>query len=164
MTEQNQKQLIDNFAEMEQLLKKYTDATNIIMQTESDEIEKIAEKIEEREVLIGEIDFLKKQCTSVINACEKQEAELIRDMLTGTNLNQRISDELIPVRNSIVGLRSAQCEAAERDKALQAQFSSRTIEAKDQLMKLNDDKKKLDYYSSVNSAPANLGGSLDSSF
>lgn len=164
MLEQDIKQLTANFGQMEQLLKEYVDATNIMMQTESDDMEKITENINKRESIIGEIDFLKKQCSELIDSGEEQEAVQIREMLTGTNTNQRIPDGFIPLRSAIVGLRSAQSLAVEKDNALRAQFSARSNEAKEELMKLNNEKKKLDYYSSVNSAPSNLGGSLDSNF
>ena len=68
------------------------------------------------------------------------------------------------LRNTIVSLRSAQSQAAEKDKALQAQFNSRTNEAKEELVKLNNDKKKLNYYTSANATPSGVGGSLDGSF
>lgn len=164
MLEQDIKQLIANFGEMEQLLKDYIEATNVIMQTESENSEKIAEKIAVREGIIGEIDFLKKQCSELIDSGEENEAKQIRELLTGVNTNQHITDSFIPLRSAIVGLRSAQSQAVEKDEALKKQFNSRSEEAKSELMKLNDEKKKLDYYSSVNTTPSNLGGSLDSSF
>lgn len=164
MQEQDIKQLTANFGEMERLLKSYTEATDVIMQTESENSEKIAEKIAEREVIIGEIDFLKKQCSKLIDSGEQSEAKMIREFLTGVNTNQHVTDSFITLRSAIVGLRSAQSQAAEKDEALKKQFNSRSEEAKSELVKLNDEKKKLDYYSSVNTAPANLGGSLDSSF
>ena len=67
------------------------------------------------------------------------------------------------MQNAIKSLRSAQMQAAESDKALQAQFTSRVNEAKEQLMQLKNDKKKIDYYSSINPS-GSIGGSLDSSF
>ena len=85
-------------------------------------------------------------------------------MLTGETINERISEEMIPLRSAIVNLRSAQLKAAESDRNLQLQFESRLQEAKDQLKQLNSDKKKLDYYSSLQQGGAKLGGSLDSSF
>ncbi|MDE7281656.1 MAG: hypothetical protein K2N36_07955 [Ruminiclostridium sp.] len=164
MTNENITQLIENFEKMEQLLKDYTAATNVIMTTESEDIEMIAGKIEEREELIGRIDFLKKQCTALIDSGEPEEASQIREMLTGSNINQHIPEHFMALRNTIVSLRSAQSQAAEKDKALQAQFNSRTNEAKEELVKLNNDKKKLNYYTSANATPSGVGGSLDGSF
>ncbi|MBD5082187.1 MAG: hypothetical protein HDT44_10560 [Ruminococcaceae bacterium] len=164
MIKENIDQLIENFENMEQLLKDYTAATNIVMGTESDDIKIIADKIEEREALIGQIDFLKKQCTELINSGEPEEAVQIREMLTGSNINQHIPEHFMALRNTIVSLRSAQSLAAEKDKALQAQFNSRTNEAKEELMKLKKDKKKLDYYTSANAGTSSVGGSLDGSF
>lgn len=164
MTKENINQLIEGFEKMEQLLKEYAQATDVIMGTESEDFEIIAKKVEEREGLIGQIDFIKKQCTSLIDSGEPEEAAQIRELLTGSNINQHIPEHFMALRNTIVSLRSAQSQAAEKDKALQAQFNSRTNEAKEELVKLNNDKKKLDYYTSANSAPSNVGGSLDSSF
>ena len=164
MTKENIDQLIENFEKMEQLLKEYTAATNIIMGTESEDLEIIAGKIEEREGLIGQIDFIKKQCTALIDSGDLEEAAQIRELLTGSNINQHIPDHFMDLRNTIVSLRSAQSQAAEKDKALQAQFNSRTNEAKEELVKLNNDKKKLNYYTSANTAPSGVGGSLDGRF
>lgn len=164
MTVENIKQLIEGFEKMEQHLKEYANTTDLIMGTESEDINIIAEKVGERERIIGEIDFIKKQCSILIDSGEPEEAAQIRELLTGSNLNQHIPDHFIELRNAIVSLRSAQSQAAEKDKALQAQFSSRANEAKEELVKLNNDKKKLDYYTSANSTSSNVGGSLDSSF
>lgn len=164
MTEENIKQLITGFEKIEELLKQYLDATSVVMGTESENIELIANKIDERENIIGQIDFTKKECSALIDSGDPAEAVLIRDLLKGSNINQHIPDSLKPLRSVIVSLRSAQNQAMEKDKALQAQFKSRTNEAKEELVKLNEDKKKLDYYTSANSAPSDVGGSLDSSF
>lgn len=164
MLEQDIKQLIGNFGEMEKLLKEYIGITTVIMHTESENAEMIAGKIAEREGIIGKIDFIKKQCSALIDSAEEGEAKQIRELLTGVNTNQHITDNFIPLRSAIVGLRSAHLQAVEKDEALKKQFNSRSEEAKSELMKLNDEKKKLDYYSSVNTAPSSLGGSLDSSF
>lgn len=164
MTEENVKQLIEGFEKIEELLKQYIEVTDIIMGTESEDFALISGRVQEREQIIGQIDFVKKQCTSLIDSGEPEEAVQIREMLTGSNINQHISADFIELRNAIVSLRSAQNQAAEKDKALQAQFNSRANEAKEELVKLKDDKKKLDYYTSANSAPSGVGGSLDSSF
>lgn len=164
MTEENIKQLIEGFEKIEQLLKQYIEATNVIMATESEDIVIISGKVQEREQLIGEIDFVKKQCSTLIDSGEPEEAVQIREMLTGSNINQHISEDFIELRNAIVSLRSAQGQAAEKDRALQAQFSSRANEAKEELVRLKDNKKKLDYYTSANAAPNDVGGSLDDSF
>ena len=162
MTNSDTQRLCEIFGSMEQLLEQYTDIGAEVMRTESDEIELLNEKIAKRQQLIDEIETLRKEVTGILDESDKREAELIRGMLTGGFINQRISDEHI--RKAVVNLRSAQMKAAERDVMLQRQFESRLIEAKDNLKQLNDDKKKLDYYSSLNQKGVNLGGSLDSSF
>ncbi len=164
MKEENIKKLISNFEQMEALLKKYTETTSEILGTDSEDSDIITGKIEERAKLIAQIDVIKNECTQLIDSGEQQEAEQIREMLNGSNINRRISDSLVPLRNAIVNLRSTHLQAVEKDKALQTQFNSRTSEAKEELVKLKEDKKKLDYYSSANSAPADVGGALDSSF
>lgn len=164
MVEESIKQLIAGFEKIEQLLKQYLDATVVVMGTESEDIEIIASKIEEREKIIGQIDFAKKECSALIDSGDPSEAALIRELLNGSNINQHIPDSFKPLRSAIISLRSAHSQAAEKDKALQAQFNSRTNEAKEELVKLNEDRKKLDYYTSANSAPSDVGGSLDSSF
>lgn len=163
MKTENVKMLAENFAKLEQHLLKYNEIGASIMKIESEETEEITEKVQERSDIIEEMDKVRSLCTELIDSFEPEESALIRGMLTGTNINQRISDELSPLQNAIVSLRSAQLQAAESDKALQAQFASRVNEAKEELVQLKNDKKKLDYYSSVNPT-GKLGGSLDSSF
>lgn len=152
------------FEEIEQLLEQYNDIAEVIMKTESEEAELLSEKIGERQKLIEKIDGLRSEAAAILDGSDPYEAQLIRGMLTGDNINQRISEELLPVRSAAVNLRSAQSMAAESDRKLQLQFESRLQEAKDQLVQLNNDKKKLDYYSSLNQSGTYLGGSLDSSF
>lgn len=163
MKTENVKLLVENFAKLEQHLLKYNEIGSSIMKIESEEVEELTEKVQARDEIIKEMDKVKSSCTELIDGFEPEESALIRGMLTGTNINQRISDELAPLQNAIVSLRSAQLQAAESDKALQTQFASRVNEAKEELVQLKNDKKKLDYYSSVNPT-GKLGGSLDSSF
>lgn len=164
MTNTDIQRLCEIFGRMDQLLEQYTAIAAVIMKTESDESELLTEKIADRQKLIDEIEALRMEASEIIDGGDKREAELIRGMLTGDAINEHIAQELIPVRKAIVNLRSAQIKAAESDRALQLQFESRLQEAKDQLKQLNDEKKKLDYYSSLNQNGTKLGGSLDSSF
>lgn len=164
MTSNDVQNLCRIFDSTEQLLEEYADIAETIMKIDSEENELLTEKIAERQKRVDEISRLQAEATEILNGGDKREAELIRGMLTGDNTNERIAEELVPVRKSIVNLRSAQLKAAEIDRALQLQFESRLQEAKDQLKQLNDEKKKLDYYSSLNQTGGNLGGSLDGSF
>ena len=164
MTNTAIQRLCETFNSMEQLLEKYTAIGAVIMKTESEESELLTEKIAERQKLIDEIEALRKETSEILDSGDKHEAELIRGMLTGDGINEHITDELVPVRKAIVNLRAVQSQASESDRALQLQFESRLQEAKDQLRQLNDEKKKLDYYSSLNQNSTKLGGSLDSSF
>ena len=164
MTNTDIQRLCEIFNSTEQLLEQYTDIAAVIMQTESDEIEFLTERIAERQQLVDKIDKLREEAKSILDGGDKREAELIRNMLTGSTSNEHISDELLPLRSAIVNLRSAQSKSAESDRSLQLQFESRLQEAKDQLKQLNDDKKKLNYYSSVNQNSATPNGSLGGSF
>ena len=164
MTNTDIQRLCEIFNSTEQLLEQYTDIAAVIMQTESDEIEFLNEKIAERQQLVEKIDKLRVEAKAILDGGDKREAELIRNMLTGDTINERISDELIPLRTAIVNLRSVQNKSAESDKSLQLQFESRLQEAKDQLKQLNDDKKKLNYYSSVSQSNSKLDDSLGGSF
>ena len=164
MTNTNIQRLCEIFGKLEQLLEQYTEIGAVMMRTESEEIEFLNERIAERQRLLDEIEGLRKEATAILDSSDKREAEVIRNMLTGDTMNERISDELIPVRKAVVNMRSAQSKAAENDRNLQLQFESRLQEAKDQLKQLNDEKKKLDYYSTLNQTGTKLGGSLDGSF
>ena len=156
--------LCELFNETEELLEQYSAIAEVIMKTESDELELLTEKISERQKLIDRVSKLQSEVTLILDSGDKFEADLIRGMLTGENTNQHIPDELIPVRKAIVNLRSAHIKAAQNDRNLQLQFESRLQEAKDQLVQLNSDKKKLDYYSSLKQSGAQLGGAWDGSF
>ena len=163
MENNNVIKLAEEFAELEKLLLEYNRIAADVMKIESDDVEILTDKIQERSDLVEEMDKVKGLCTELIDSFEKEDSELIRSMRMGTNTNRRIDEKLLPLQNAIISLRSAQMQAAESDRALQAQFTSRVNEAKEQLMQLKNDKKKLDYYSSINPS-GSIGGSLDSSF
>lgn len=156
------KKLTDIYAQMERLLDEYTSVTETIFKIESEQTDKITAKINERDEIVNKLTQLKASATEHISSCDKETAEQIRTMLSGEGGNRRVITELVPLRESILNLRSAQTKALETDSALQKQFASRMEEAKEHLKSLNSDKKKLDYYSSLKHN--NLGGSLDSSF
>lgn len=164
MTNNDVQRLCGIFSETEQLLEQYDAIAQVIMKIESEEAELLTEKIGERQKLVDKVKELQSEVTAILDGGDKHEAELIRGMLTGENAIQRIPEELVAVRKAIVNLRSAHMKAAESDRNLQLQFESRLQEAKDELVQLNSDKKKLDYYSSLQQGGAKLGGSLDSSY
>ena len=160
----NVKKLEEEFAELENLLLEYNKIGLEIMKVDSEEVELLSDKIGERDELIQKMDKIKIECSALIDSFEGEEPGIIRGMLTGSGANRSMIGRLSPLKNAIISLRSAQLQAAETDKTLQIQFASRMEEAKEQLMRLKNDKKKLDYYSSVNPTQNIIGGSLDSSF
>lgn len=164
MTEENLKMLTTNFGEIEKYLEQYTEETSSLMQIDSEENDKITEKVNQREKIIAEIDFLTKQCRETINSLDKEECELIKKMLNGDPSKVNANGAMAILRNSVLNLKLVQEKAAAKDKDLVAQFNSRMNEAKDKLSDLKSDKKKADYFSSTVPKINNVGSNFDSNF
>ncbi len=164
MTEENLKLLTTNFGEIEKYLEEYTEATSVLMQIDSEENDKITEKVNQREKLIGEIDFLTKQCRETINSLDKEESKLVKKMLNEDTAKVKADGAMAILRNAILNLKLVQEKAVEKDKDLIAQFNSRMNEAKDKLSELTDGKKKADYFSATIPTVNKVGSNFDSNF
>ncbi|MCM1298571.1 MAG: hypothetical protein NC203_08070 [Firmicutes bacterium] len=164
MTEENLKLLTTNFGEIEKYLEQYIDATSLLMQIDSEENDKITEQVNQREKLIGEIDFLTKQCRETINSLDKEECAQVKKMLNEDTASVNANGAMAILRNSILNLKLVQEQAAAKDKDLVAQFSSRMNEAKDKLSDLTSGKKKAEYFSSTVPTVNNVGSNFDSNF
>ena len=124
----------------------------------------ITEKVNQREKIIGEIDFLTKQCKETINSLDSEECQLVKKMLNEDTAKVNANGAMAILRNSILNLKLVQEKAAAKDKDLVAQFNSRMNEAKDKLSDLQNDKKKADYFSSTVPTVNNVGVNFDSNF
>lgn len=164
MTEENLKLLTTNFGEIEKYLEQYIDVSSELMQIDSEENDMITEKVNQREKIIGEIDFLTKQCKETINSLDSEECQLVKKMLNEDTAKVNANGTMAILRNSILNLKLVQEKAAAKDKDLVAQFNSRMNEAKDKLSDLQNDKKKADYFSSTVPTVNNVGVNFDSNF
>lgn len=164
MTEENLKLLTTNFGEIEKYLEQYIDVSSELMQIDSEENDMITEKVNQREKIIGEIDFLTKQCKETINSLDSEECQLVKKMLNEDTAKVNANGAMAILRNSILNLKLVQEKAAAKDKDLVAQFNSRMNEAKDKLSDLQNDKKKADYFSSTVPTVNNVGVNFDSNF
>lgn len=164
MTEENLKLLTTNFGEIEKYLEQYIDVSSELMQIDSEENGMITEKVNQREKIIGEIDFLTKQCKETINSLDSEECQLVKKMLNEDTAKVNANGAMAILRNSILNLKLVQEKAAAKDKDLVAQFNSRMNEAKDKLSDLQNDKKKADYFSSTVPTVNNVGVNFDSNF
>ena len=164
MTEENLKLLTTNLGEIEKYLEQYIDVSSELMQIDSEENGMITEKVNQREKIIGEIDFLTKQCKETINSLDSEECQLVKKMLNEDTAKVNANGAMAILRNSILNLKLVQEKAAAKDKDLVAQFNSRMNEAKDKLSDLQNDKKKADYFSSTVPTVNNVGVNFDSNF
>ena len=164
MTEENLKLLTTNFGEIEKYLEQYIDVSSELMQIDSEENGMITEKVNQREKIIGEIDFLTKQCKETINSLDSEECQLVKKMLNEDTAKVNANGAMAILRNSILNLKLVQEKAAAKDKDLVSQSNSRMNEAKDKLSDLQNDKKKADYFSSTVPTVNNVGVNFDSNF
>ena len=146
--------------DIEELLKEYDSVTDCLLICETENSEEIDSLIDRRQQLIQRIDEHKTACTELIDGENEETAALLRSFFTSST-SVHAPKELLPVYNAAVNLRSAQLAAAEKEKRLQLQFTSRYNEIKDQLEKLREDKKKINFYSAMKS-PSAVGTTFDS--
>lgn len=160
MDNNNLNQIVVHCQAIEKLLEEYGVVTDLLLRCETENSDEIDRLIAQRQELIEYMEIHRLANTELIDSEDRQTAEAIRSFFSGTS-NGRIGERLMPVHNAAVNLRSAQAAAAEKEKTLQLQFTSRYNEIKDKLEKLRDDKKKIDFYSAMKS-PSAVGYAFDS--
>lgn len=161
MNENNLNLITQHFIELEKLLEQFDKVTNALLQCETENTEEIDALIAQRQELVELMEVHRLAYGEAIDLEDKQTAAAIRGFLTG-NSSGHISEALLPVHNAAVNLRSAHSAAMEKENQLHLQFTSRRNEIKDKLEKLQQDKKKINFFSSTVNSPNKVGQTFDS--
>lgn len=161
MNENNLNKIVIHCNAIEELLGQFDNVTNALLQCETENAEEIDALIARRQELVELMEIHHLAYVEAIDLEDRQTAATIRGFLAG-NTSGHINEALLQVHNAIVNLRSAHSASMEKENQLHLQFASRRNEIKDKLEKLQQDKKKIDFYSSTVNAPKKVGHAFDS--
>lgn len=161
MNDNNLNEIAGHLVEIEKLLEQFDKVTDALLLCETENTEEIDALIAQRQELIELMEIHRLAYSEAIDLEDKQTAATIRGFLAG-NTSGHISDALLPIHNAAVNLRSTHSAAMEKENKLHLQFTSRRNEIKDKLEKLQQDKKKINFYSSTVNTPNKVGQTFDS--
>ena len=159
MNSQDINELIALTNALEDRLKDFETATDALLQCETDETSAINELVERRSFFIEQMKPLKEKITGMTEQYPKNISDILKQMFSGVG-TAFVPPELQALQQAVVSFRSAQNAADEKEKILSRQFDSRYNDLRDILVKLREDKKKIDLYSNIKARQ--LGSALDS--
>lgn len=152
-------ELVTLTEKLEKLLEEYGAVTDGLMSCETEDTASINSFIAKRGECIDRMKPVKDRISAVISAQPEQTASMLRELYSGGQ-SDYTSPELGALQKAAVNFRSAQAAAAVKEQTLEKQFNSRYNDLRDMLVKLREDKRKIDFYSSIQAKQ--LGSTLDS--
>ncbi|MDR0820914.1 MAG: hypothetical protein LBN40_00410 [Oscillospiraceae bacterium] len=132
-----------------ELLRAYLRATEKLLVADLDDIERTDELIAERGALIARIDFARMEITKLLDRFDADTAALFRSMLHGETVTASLSHEEKSVYGVILDLRSLQLDVMDKDIVNTERFRQRHNEVREHLVDLNQQKKKIEFYSNA---------------
>lgn len=159
MTNEIKNRIIEVMGEIGGLIESYSADTSEILTTDIDET--LEDIIARREKTLAEIGEKRAEIDRLREECTPEESGVIHKIITNGHIPLGISRELREIHKAAVKMRSVYISAAEKDKQAALRVDARVKELRTQLEALQDDKKKIDFYSN-NKLTDNKGGSFDS--
>lgn len=160
MTVQVKEKILENISETKAAMLRYDEKTSAILTTDIDEtLEKL---LAERNAALEQLTALRGELDKLTEECSAEEADYIKNLLTGQHVTLAISSELKEIRNAIVELKSVHHDVQNKDSQAAKRVDARVQELRARLEELNDDKRRLDFYNQQQSGNKK-GGSFDSS-
>ncbi len=159
MTVQVKDEIIAKIGEAENAIRAYMAKTNEIINTDIDEtLEGI---LAERQSALEQIDAVTKGIYAfAAENCDETEQKYIENALHNRHLPLGLSAEMKEIRRAAVKMHSVYSEAMTKDSIAAKRVDARVKELRASLEELNDDKRKIDFYSH-NKIGAGKGGSLN---
>lgn len=160
MTPQIKEQILANISETKAAMLKYDEKTSAILTTDIDET--LEQLVSEREEALGQLAALRSEREKLTESCSAEEADYIKKLFTGQHVTLAISPDLKEIRKAVVELKSVHHAVQEKDAQAAKRVDARLQELRARLEELNDDKRRLDFYSQQQNGKKK-GGSFDSS-
>lgn len=160
MTVQTKEKILANISETKAAMLRYDEKTSAILTTDIDET--LEQLLSEREDILGQLSGLRSELDALKGECSPEESDYIKKLFSGQHVTLAISPELKDIRKAVVELKSVHHAVQEKDKQAAKRVDARVQELRARLEELNDDKRRLDFYSQQQSG-TKKGGSFDSS-
>ncbi len=128
------------------LLNEYMRIASVLLTLENDSAEEIAMLVHQREIIVDDLHDIKDELVYNINSIETSEAAVIKQMYNREPITHKLDADMAKIQSSVLNLISVQSEAVNTDERLMAQFSTRNSDVRDKLQALQQDRKKMNYY------------------
>ncbi len=134
---------------LEILLDQYNSLTNQLSSIDMEEIEEIDSIFIDRDAIISGMDELKPQISGLIEMQATEISALIRKMLMGEPIGTKLDSEQKLIQQRAINLRSLQNDILTTDENNRKRMKEKYDEIKNSLVNLQNDKKKINFYSNA---------------
>lgn len=164
MNQELLKEISDSIEEMNTLFERCIGVTNRLFYLDVEStVEELNSTVEERGEIINALTKQKQVLNESIERLPENEQETLRSIINGGFNANHIPEELREIRSAAINMQSLYSQVMEGDKRANERVRAVRSELKDKLESLNQDKKRLDYYSNMNyGGKQKTGGSFDS--
>lgn len=142
-------EILDRFDELKRLLEEYSALSNRLVNADVEETAEASAIFADREALIGAMSEIKVGIDGLIEQQQPQKAALIRKMMNGDVTAGHFSDDERAIQGKVLDLRSLQSEILLKDERYRRRFQEKYDEIRDNLLELQKDKKKINFYNNA---------------
>ena len=134
---------------MEKLLAEYGGLTNRLTAVDIEVIDEARVIFDEREKLITQMKVIEPQVAELISRQEPDTIAVIQKMMAGETVMARFSKDEKVLQSKIISLLSVQNAVVKAENDIRALFKSKYDEVREELGKLNAEKKRINFYQNV---------------
>ncbi|MCL2109520.1 MAG: hypothetical protein FWH20_09290 [Oscillospiraceae bacterium] len=141
--------LVEKLAALEKLLAEYGGLTNRLTAVDIEVIDEARVIFDEREKLITQMKVIEPQVAELISRQEPDTIAVIQKMMAGETVMARFSKDEKVLQSKIISLLSVQNAVVKAENDIRALFKSKYDEVREELGKLNAEKKRINFYQNV---------------
>ena len=161
MTEETKNRILKDIEEIGALLEQYSRQTSEIITTDIDEtLEDIVMRRGETVARVGE---MMSDIDTACIGCTEQERAQVNRIITSGHMSLGMSKDIKEIHKAAAKMRSAYIAVSDKEKQAALRVDARVKELRSELEAVNEDKKKVDLYSTNVRIDTRKGGSFDSS-
>jgi len=134
---------------LEKLLAEYGGLTNRLTAVDIEVIDEARVIFDEREKLITQMKVIEPQVAELISRQEPDTIAVIQKMMAGETVMARFSKDEKVLQSKIISLLSVQNAVVKAENDIRALFKSKYDEVREELGKLNAEKKRINFYQNV---------------
>jgi hypothetical protein len=141
--------LLEKLDSLETLLTDFKVFTGELSAVDLETVEETDSILAKRGRIIAEMNVITPEIAEIIAKQTPEQEEMLKNMLNGETIIKSFTEEENAIQTRIISIRSLQSEIMKSEDSNRMKFKRKYDEVRDELEKLKEEKKRIDYYQSA---------------